>query len=65
MLLKNKLNQQLKCWLLEGTLSIEDFATKDSSELESAESKKLLEEGNQWKMKAYDIFDLDCRVIST
>ena len=50
--MKNKLNQQLKCWLLEGTLSIEDFATKDSSELASDESKKLMEEGNAWKMKA-------------
>jgi Transcription factor S-II (TFIIS), central domain len=53
LLLKNKLNRQLKSFLLEGSLSIEDFVTKDASELESEESKKRLEEGHQWKMKAY------------
>lgn len=52
LLLKNKLNQQLKYGLLEGSLSILEFATKESHELESAEIKKLMEEGHQWKMKA-------------
>lgn len=52
-MLKNRLNQQLKIGLLDGSLSIEDFATKEAHELESEESKKKMEEGHQWKMKAY------------
>lgn len=52
LLLKNKLNQQLKYGLLEGSLTIEEFATKDSHELESQDIKKRMEEGHQWKMKA-------------
>ena len=50
--MKNKLNQQLKYGLLEGTLSISDFVTKDSQELESEVSRKRMEEGHQWKMKS-------------
>lgn len=52
LLLKNRLNQQLKYGLLEGSLSIEEFATKETHELASEESKKRMEEGHQWKMKA-------------
>lgn len=52
LLLKNRLNQQLKYGLLEGSLTIEEFATKDSHDLASEESKKRMEEGHQWKMKA-------------
>lgn len=52
LLLKNRLNQQLKYGLLEGSLTIEEFATKDSHELESDEIKKMMEQGHQWKMKA-------------
>ena len=52
LMLKNKLNQQLKFGLLAGNISVEDFVTKDPIELESAENKKRLEEAAQWKMKA-------------
>lgn len=52
LMLKNKLNQQLKYGLLEESLSIHDFVTKEAQELESEESRRLIEEGNQWKMKA-------------
>ena len=52
LMLKNRLNQQLKYGLLEGSLSIFDFVTKDARDLESDEIKKKMEEGHQWKMKA-------------
>lgn len=55
LMLKNKQNQELKFALLTGNLSIEDFISKEAHELESAETKKRMEEGYQWKMKAYPV----------
>jgi hypothetical protein len=52
LMLKNKLNQELKIGLLTGSVSVEDFATKDALDLEAPEVKKRIEEGFQWKMKA-------------
>jgi len=51
-MLKNKLNPELKIALLTGELSIEDFATKEASELANSETKKRMKEGFEWKMKA-------------
>lgn len=52
LMLSNKNNQQLKFALLEGDLTIQDFISKDSIELESEETKKRIQEAGQWKMKA-------------
>lgn len=52
LMLKNKLNPELKIALLTGQLTPYDFAYKESNELESAETKKRMKEGYEWNMKA-------------
>lgn len=52
LMMKNRLNQQLKYGLLEGTLTILEFATKDSKELESDEIRKMMEEAHKYGMAA-------------
>lgn len=55
LMIKTKTNQELKFAILDGTLSPDEFATKDSRELESEETRKKYEEGHKWKLQAYII----------
>jgi hypothetical protein len=52
LILKNKLNPELKLALLSGELSARDFVSKEPHELESTETKKKMKEGYEWKMKS-------------
>lgn len=53
LILKDKNNPTLKAALILGTVSIDDFVIKDPKDLADEETKKKLEEGKNWSMKAY------------
>jgi len=52
LILKDKNNPTLKAALILGTVTIDDFVTKEPKDLADEETKKKLEEGIQWSMKA-------------
>jgi hypothetical protein len=52
LILKDKNNPTLKAALVLGTVSIDDFCTKEAKDLADEETKKKLEEGKNWSMRA-------------
>lgn len=52
LILKNKNNPGLKAALLLGSVSVQDFAEKDATELADEKTRKKLQEGKEWSMKA-------------
>lgn len=53
LILKNKNNPGLKAALLLGSVFVRDFAEKDATELADEKTRKKLQEGKEWSMKAY------------
>ena len=52
LVLKNKDNPALKAHLILGNVAIEDFVTKEAKDLLPEETKKRMEDGKLWSMKA-------------
>lgn len=52
LILKNKNNPGLKAAVLLGSVSVKDFVEGDAHDLADEKTKKKLQEGKEWSMKA-------------